>query len=72
MEIAYKIIKCAMKGTENDNIKFHMVGYLQKMFFNNYLMDWLPLHSPDNHTQKKKKDISIYIYIYISFLFFKK
>ena len=39
MEIAYKIIKCAMKGTENDNIKFHMVGYLQKMFFNNYLID---------------------------------
>ena len=28
--IAYRIIKCAMKGTTKDNIKFHMVGYSQK------------------------------------------
>ena len=28
--IAYKIIKCAMKGTTKDNIKFHMVRYSQK------------------------------------------
>ena len=30
MTIAYRIIKCAMKGTKKDNIEFHMVGYLQK------------------------------------------
>ena len=39
MAIAYRIIKCAMKGTKKDNIKFHKLGYLQKMFFNNYLID---------------------------------
>ena len=36
---AYRIIKYAMKGTTKDNIKFLMVGYLQKMVFNNYLID---------------------------------
>ena len=30
MTIAYRIIKCAMKGTKKDNIEFHKVGYLQK------------------------------------------